>query len=348
MSKEQRYINPKATLLEGLKQMDNLDRKLLLVTDDKKFIGLLSVGDIQRAIIQNKPLDAPVISILRKQIKVAKPSDSFEDIKQMMIEYRMELCPVINEKQEIMQIYFWEDIFVDRKPKPKVLFKLPVVVMAGGLGTRLKPLTNVIPKPLIPFNDKTILEEILDRFNIHGCNEFYISLNYKAELVEFYLKNQNLPYELSFFKEEKPMGTIGSLSLLKEKINQTCFVTNCDIVIEQDYSEILDYHKGNNNEITIVAALKHYNIPYGTIESGVNGQLTQLKEKPELTFKINSGMYILEPHTLVEIPENQFFHITQLIEKLQNQGRKIGVFPVSEKSWKDVGSWLEYKEMFIK
>ena len=141
------------------------------------------------------------------------------------------------------------------------------------------------------------------------------------------------------------MGTGGSLALLKNKITKTFIVSNCDILIEQDYFEILAYHRKNKNEITIVAALKHYPIPYGIVETGDNGQLLDLKEKPELTFKINSGMYILEPHLLDEIPEDEFFHITQLIEKVKDRYGSVGVFPVSEKSWKDVGLLSEYIDL---
>ena len=138
------------------------------------------------------------------------------------------------------------------------------------------------------------------------------------------------------------MGTAGRLSLLRRKINKTFFVSNCDILIEQDYSEILDFHRDCKNEITIVAALKHLKLPYGIIESGDMGQLKDLMEKPEFTYKINSGMYILEPHLLDEIPENQFYHITNLIEQIKNKNRRVGIFPVSENSWKDIGDWNEY------
>ncbi len=246
--------------------------------------------------------------------------------------------PVVDDQNNVINVYFWDDLFGEIKKEPLFHFNLPVVKMAGGFGSRLKPLTNVLPKPLIPIGNKTIIEEIFERFALSGCNTFYISVNYKAELIEYYLMNHNLPYKLNFFKEEKPMGTSGSLSLLKGKIKETFFVSNCDIIIEQDYSEILDYHRKNHNEITIVAALKHYPIPYGTIETSNNGKLVSLTEKPELTFKINSGMYILEPHILNEIPENQFFHITQLIEKIRLKGGKVGVFPISEKSWQDIGT----------
>ena len=338
-----RVIQKRLTLLDALKKMDSLDKKLLIVLDEeKKYVSLLSAGDIQRAIIQNTSLDTPIENILVRNVKISTPSDSFENIKKMMLQHRMELCPVVSENREINNIYFWEDLFGEKRPQPLKTFHLPIVIMAGGFGTRLKPLTNVLPKPLIPIDEKTIIEHIFDRFHEHGCNEFYISVNYKAELIEYYLTEQLLPYNLSYFKVDKPMGTAGSLSLLRGKINETFFVSNCDIIIEQDYSEILDYHKSTNNEITIVAALKTYNIPYGTIQSGLNGELTELIEKPQLTFKINSGMYILEPHLINEIPDNKFFHITDLIAKVKERRGRVGVFPVSEKSWKDIGEWDEY------
>jgi dTDP-glucose pyrophosphorylase len=339
-----RSIKPQKNLLEAMKQMDALGKKLLIVIDKDKFVGLLSVGDIQRAIIQNKPLETKIGNILRNNVKVLRAGDSMDIVKQMMLEYRMELCPLVNENNVIEKVYYWEDLFLEKKPKPAEQFNLPVVIMAGGIGSRLKPLTNVLPKPLIPIGEKPIIEEIFERFGNHGCNEFFVSVNYKSELIEFYLRNRQLPYQLSFFKEEKPMGTAGSLSLLKDKINQTFFVNNCDILIEQDYSEILDFHRQSKNEITIVAALKNYSIPYGVIETGNNGALLDILEKPEFTFKINSGMYIIEPHLLTEIPVNEFYYITQLINKVKSRKGHIGVFPVSEGSWKDIGSWEEYKK----
>jgi dTDP-glucose pyrophosphorylase len=344
----QRLINPESTLLQALKQMDITGfRSLLVVNHDELFAGILSIGDIQRAIIKNMPLDGLISKILRQNPRIANEDTSVEQIKDEMLRYRMEFMPIVDKTRHIKKVYFWDELFVDKKLPPKKQFDLPVVIMAGGFGTRLRPLTNVLPKPLIPIGKKTMIEEIFERFGNHGCQDFYVSVNYKAELIEFYINNQNLPYNLTFFKEEKPMGTAGSLALLQNKIQQTFFVSNCDILIEQDYSEILDYHKINNNDITIVAALKHYPIPYGTIESGDNGQLIELKEKPELTFKINSGMYVLEPHLLKLIPNDTFFHITDLIMEVKKKNMRVGVFPVSEKSWKDIGNWKAYNDYFI-
>ena len=341
-----RIISRDATLSDALKLMDELDKKLLIALEVNKFIGLLSIGDIQRAIIKNLPLNTHIISILRKNIRIANPSDSIEKIKKMMLEFRMELCPVVDETNKIIKVYYWEDLFVDQKIKPNKKFDLPVVIMAGGLGSRLKPLTNVLPKPLIPIYEKTMLEEIFDRFSEYGCKEFYVSVNYKSDLIEYYIKNQELPFKISFIRESEPLGTAGSLSLFKDKFNQTIFISNCDILIDQDYSEILDYHRENKNKITVVAALKHYSIPYGTLVTGDNGALESLDEKPELTIKINSGMYIIEPDIIDIIPRNKHFHITQLILNVKNNGGSVGVYPVSEKSWIDLGMWKEYMKYF--
>ncbi len=336
-----RIIQNNLSVLDALKKMDSLDKKLLIVMNDNKFIGLISAGDIQRSVIKNMPLNTPIINVLRRNIRIASPTDDFNSIKQMMFDFRMELCPVVDSNNEIVNVYFWEDVFSEKKLQPANKFNLPVVIMAGGFGTRLRPLTNVLPKPLIPIGSKTMLEEIFDRFSFHGCNQFFVSVNYKADLIEYYIENQKLPFQISYFREDKPMGTAGSLSLLKGKITDTFFVSNCDILIEQDYSDILAYHQNNKNEITIVAAIKNLHIPYGTIDTGENGKLLSLIEKPDLTFKINSGMYILEPHLIDEIPNNQFFHITDLIEKVKERAGNVGVFPISEKSWKDIGTWNE-------
>jgi dTDP-glucose pyrophosphorylase len=339
---EQRTLSPDTPILKALKLMDELGVKSLIVLKQNKFIGILSIGDIQRAIIRNQPLNDTIAGILRLNPRIGHTGITLDEAKDLMLRYKMELLPVVNEANEISSCFFWEDLFPKCQVKPIQGFNLPVVIMAGGFGNRLKPLTNVIPKPLIPIGEKTMLEEIFSRFALYGCNSFYISVNYKAELIEYYIGELNLPYSISYLKEEKPLGTAGSLHLLNDKINSTFFVTNCDIIIEQDYSELLEFHRENNNEITIVAALKHYPIPYGIIETGANGNLKALVEKPELTFKINSGMYILEPHVIPKIPKNKFYHITQLIHDVMQNGGKVGVFPVSEKSWKDVGDWKEY------
>jgi dTDP-glucose pyrophosphorylase len=323
--------------------MDKIEKKLLLVFEGDHFVSLLSIGDIQRAIINNRSLETLVKDIIRKKTTVATIDDDFEDVKKVMIKGRTECMPILDKKGELYDVIFWEDIFGEGEKRITRKLNLPVVIMAGGAGTRLKPLTNVLPKPLIPIDEKTIMEHILDRFVSIGCRKIYASVNFKAEFIRFYFDNLNNPdYNITWFTEEKPLGTAGSLFLLKGKVKSTFFVSNCDILIDQDYGEIYDYHVEQKNELTIVAALKHVKIPYGTVETAEGGQLTALIEKPEITYKINSGLYILEPQLLNEIPENEFFNITDLIDRILKRKGRVGVFPVTENSWTDIGEWSEY------
>lgn len=343
MDWEKFIIDDRSSILSALKQMDLINGKLLIIFRDNVFKSLLSIGDIQRAIISNLSLDTPVSQIIRKNVTVASTSQSEDEIRELMLKYRMEFCPLINDSGDLVRVIMWEDVFGISDILPTRKFNLPVVIMAGGEGTRLKPLTNVIPKPLIPIGEKTFMEDIMDRFILCGSSDFYVSVNYKADVIKRYFENlENSPYHIHYYQEDKPLGTAGSLTLMKDRIQSTFFVTNCDIIINEDYSQILKYHKENQNELTVVAAIKNYPIAYGVLYTKENGLLDTIVEKPDLTFKINTGLYILEPNLLEEIPEDKFYHITSLIEKLKSENRRVGVFPVSEKSWIDVGNWNEY------
>ncbi len=343
MNNKELYIQQSTPIISAMKLMDDLRVKLLIIGSSEDFQGLISIGDIQRAIIKNKDLNSPLHSILRNNVIVGYDTESTEDIKKKMLQIRAEFMPVINSKNEVKRIIFWKDLWEEENLPPAKKIELPVVIMAGGQGGRLKPITNVLPKPLIPIGEKPIVEHILDRFIAVGCNKFYFSVNYKSELIEYYFNSfQHPEYSINYFKERKPLGTAGSLHLLNGIIDTTFFVSNCDIIIDQDYSEIYNYHKSNHNELTLVAALKHYQIPYGTVNTGEDGLLEEMQEKPEITYKINAGLYLLEPHLLDEIPQDEFFHITDLINKIKGRNGNVGVFPVSEKSWRDIGEWDEY------
>lgn len=345
-------IDKEVSLLKALKKMDELDLKLLIVTEKKSFKSVISIGDIQRAIIKGKSIDTSVKDILREEITVCYDDESIERVKSEMVFYRSEFMPVLNRKGEIINVIFWNDLFGENKMAHLSGLNVPVVIMAGGEGVRLKPLTNIIPKPLVPLGDKSIVEHIIDSFVKRGAEKFYLLINYKAAMIENYFEELGIKnYRAEFIREDKPLGTAGSLYLMKGKISETFFVSNCDILVDQDYHEVLSYHRQNRNELTIVGALKHLSIPYGTLEVIRGGLLKELKEKPDITLMVNSGMYILEPHLIDEIPEDRFFHITDLIEKIKNRKGRIGVFPVSEMSWLDIGDWNEFKrtqEIFSK
>lgn len=339
---ENRSIRISSPIIQSLKEMDEKKVKLLLVFDGDKFVSILTIGDIQRAIIRGVSLNEPIASIISTKKKFVLPNESHENIRQKMMSLRSECMPVVDEDGSLVDVYFWNDFFKHSEQQYREKIDLPVVIMAGGKGTRLKPITNVIPKPLIPVGDKTILEEIMDQFEVIGSKRFYMSVNYKSDMMRFYLDQLPHKYQVEFFEETKPLGTIGSVSLLKGKITTPFFVSNCDILIDQDYRDVSDYHQKNKNDITIVTAVKSIRIPYGVIETGEDGLMTGLKEKPEQTYMINTGVYLLNPDLIEEIPEGEFFHITHLMEKIKAQGGRIGCFPVSEGAWKDMGEWSEY------
>ncbi len=340
-----RVISPHTTLIESMKLMDSLGKKLLFVFDRDSFLGILTIGDIQRAIIKGISLSTESRLVLDYNKIYASVHDSKEQIKEKMSRLRAECMPVMDDSGMMVDAVFWKDWFLKAEPEKREKIDLPVVIMAGGKGTRLKPITNVIPKPLIPIGDKTILEEIMDQFENIGCKQFYMSVNYKSDMMRFYLDQLEHKYSVDFFEETKPLGTIGSVSLLKGKINTPFFVSNCDIMIDQDYRDVYDYHKQNKNDLTIVTAVKSIRIPYGVIDTGDDGLMTGLREKPEITYMINTGVYLLNPELIEEIPEGEFFHITHLMEKVKARGGRVGCFPVSEGSWRDMGEWPEYLKM---
>jgi len=338
-------VLPSTSLLQAVKRMDEVRCKLLLVIEEGRFIGLVSIGDVQRAIIRNVPLSEAVGSVLRSDIVVCKAGDPESKIRSEMLRCRAAFMPLLSAEGTLSDVVFWEDLFGDEDAnrKPNVL-DLPVVIMAGGTGTRLRPLTNILPKPLLPFGEKTIVETIMDRFVHAGCKKFSLSLNYKAAMIRHYFAELNSPaYEVSFTEEEKPLGTAGSLSLIANSLKTPFFVSNCDIVIDQDLDEVWQYHRSNKNELTIVAALKHVKLAYGSLITGEDGLLRELSEKPEWVFKVNSGVYILEPHLLAMIPDNRFYNMTDLIDAVVKRGGRVGVFPVSEGSWSDIGNWEDYQ-----
>lgn len=342
---KKRIITPSLSLLDAIRRMDDIKVKMLFVFDGEHFEGIITIGDIQRAIIKNVPMAAPVRSILETNKKYATPAEDKGSVRKKMLALRAECMPVVDEQGELVDVYFWTDLFKHSEPEHREKINIPVVIMAGGKGTRLKPLTNVIPKPLIPVGEKTILEEILDQFEEIGCQKFYMSVNYKSDMMRFYIDQLEHHYDIEFFEEPKPLGTIGSVSLLKDKISTPFFVSNCDIVIDQDYRDVFEYHQNNHNDLTIVTAVKSLRIPYGVIETGADGLMTGLQEKPEQTYMINTGVYILNPELIQEIPEGQFFHITHLMEKIKQRSGRIGCFPVSEHVWSDMGEWPEYLKM---
>ena len=335
------FINEELSIKEALKKLDETAQKILLVTENRLLKGVLTDGDFRRWILQNKDLDQPVKLIMTKNPKYIDEKD-MERAGDILKQNSIEAMPVLNSQKEVIDIIFWNDRF--SKKRKNIKLNNPVVIMAGGKGTRLDPYTKVLPKPLIPIGDIPIVERIINKFNEYGCKDFYMTINYKKNMIKAYFNEIEKPYQLEYIDEDKPLGTAGSLHLLRDKIKDTFFLSNCDILIEGDYAGMLKYHKEHGAKITLVTSLKHYTIPYGVVEINKDSCVKQMMEKPEYNFLVNTGMYILEPEILEDIPKDAFYHITDLINQYIEKGENIGVYPISEGSWLDMG---QFKEMEI-
>jgi len=338
-------INKNSTVKEALKLLDKTAKKILFVVDEtNKLIGSLTDGDIRRWILKDGTLNEQVKNVCFKGTYFVETDYNIENVKEEILKRKIVYVPVLDKNKEIVEFLIWDKLFdgkLLRKTKEKI--DAEVVIMAGGKGTRLDPFTKILPKPLIPIGEKTILEIIIEKFIEYDLTEFYISVNYKAKIIKSYFEEIQPEYKINFLYEEKPLGTVGSLKQLEGALNKEIILTNCDIIIEADYPDLLKHHKEQKNDITIVASLKHYNIPYGICEIENGGQLLNIKEKPEYDFLVNTGMYIINPDVLEFIPKDEFFHITHLIEKIKSTHR-IGIYPISENSWADTGEWIEYKK----
>ena len=220
--------------------------------------------------------------------------------------------------------------------------------MAGGKGVRLDPFTRILPKPLIPLGNDPVIKVIMDEFHKSGISHFYISLQEKERMVRAYFHDYALDYHIEYVQEDKPLGTAGALRHLEEKMKGTFFVSNCDIIIHTDYGAFYDFHKKGGYALTMVGSMRQYTIPYGVCEMDNGGVLTAIREKPRYDFLVNTGLYLLEPAVLRCIPKNKYFDMTDLVKKVKDSGMKVGVFPVSENSWIDVGQLSEYKNVINK
>lgn len=333
-------IDEEETMIEAMQQLDKVAKKVLFVTRDGHFVAAMTDGDIRRWILKKGNLDAKVKDIANYNPKSLLEEEKIK-AKEFMKKHSIEALPILDKEKNILSVVLWNDEEVE----PKRTLEVPVVIMAGGLGTRLYPYTKILPKPLIPIGEIPIVEHIINRFNRYGSEQFYLVVNHKKNMIKAYFNEIDKSYNVDYIDEDKPLGTGGGLSLLKGKINSTFILSNCDILIEEDYEKIYNYHKKEKNLITMVCSLKNIIIPYGVIEISETGEIENMKEKPELSFFTNTGMYIVESKIIEELEENTAIGFPDIIEQYKAKGEKIGIYPISENSWMDMGQLDEMEEM---
>jgi len=339
-------IDIRVSIRQAMKKLSQEGGKCLVVTDKKnKLLGTLSDGDIRKAILNGATSGDTIDSFYQHSPTVLYYNNySISEAKHLFTEHKFDLIPIVDNHGTLKDVLFWESIFGSGNSGNKNDLDIPVVIMAGGKGTRLEPFTKVLPKPLVPVHEKPVIEHIIERFTKVGCNEFYLTLNYKGRILKAYFDELDPEYRIQFIEEKESLGTAGSLNLLEGKIDEPFFVTNCDIIIKADYISLQDFHIKGGYDITLVASAKEYIIPYGTCKLNKQGHLLKIDEKPSYDFLINTGLYMLNPKVLKLIPKNTFFHITHLIENVKSQGMNVGVFPIDDDAWVDVGEWAEYKK----
>lgn len=339
-------ITQKAVVVEAMQKIDLNAKGILFVIDDNERLeGVLTDGDIRRWLIKTGDLQGEVGNIMNKNPQVISCKER-KKAKQYMEKHGITALPVVTGELHIKDIVFKEeDGLEEDKEEKNALERVPVVIMAGGKGTRLYPYTKILPKPLIPIGDIPIMERIINEFRKFGVKDFHATVNYRKSMIKSYFSDNITDYHLNYVEEDKPLGTAGSLTLLTEELHTPFIVTNCDILIHANYGDIYRYHLETENELTIVTALKNIVVPYGVIHSSENGRIHSMEEKPKLSYFVNTGMYILSPGLLQEIPGNTFFHMTDLADKLLQEGRKVGMYPISEDSFLDMGEFEEMHRM---
>ena len=343
------FVTPKTSLIQAMKILDKTGERCLMVVDEnQRLLGTLTDGDLRRSILSGLKFSMGISSSYQtKPTVLEKNKYTLKEARDLLVDMKLDLIPVIDNKRKVSD-YLTLSIIDGGRNENQDLYNIPVVIMAGGKGSRMKPFTNILPKPLVPIDEKPIIETIIERFTNINSSDFYLTVNYKKNILKAYFKDLNPNYKVSFIEESKPLGTAGSLSFLKGRVNEPFFVTNCDIIIKTDYTSLFEFHKEGEYDLTLVASAKEFIIPYGTCDLNENGHLLRIHEKPKFDFLINAGLYILNHEILNLIPENKFYHITNLIQDAKDQGKKIGVYPVDDDAWIDVGQWVEYKKSIDK
>ncbi len=341
------YICKKSmNIIDAMRVIDKNSAGLVYVVDDRRvLVGCLTDGDIRRWIISGGNLTATVDQAMNHTPQYVDQKSSVEGIKKMK-KNRISSVAVVNDEGQILDVMFLQShIRLLNQGDKKALKGTAVIIMAGGKGTRLYPYTKILPKPLIPIGDIPILERILNRFSEYGAEDFYLTVNYKREMIKSYFSETTHAYQLHYIEEEEPRGTAGSIRLIHKKFDSSVIVTNCDTLIMEDYGGVLDYHRETGNDLTIVSSMKSTVIPYGVLQSKEKGLVTSMEEKPRFSYLINTGMYVIEPEFLNWIPKEKVFHMTDLAEKMMRENKQVGTYPISEDSFLDMGEFEELKRM---
>ncbi|MFJ5358502.1 nucleotidyltransferase family protein [Pectobacterium sp. CHL-2024] len=338
---EKVLLSPEQTIRDALKVIDTEALRIALVTTpERKLLGTITDGDIRRGLLNNLNMDDPVDLVMNKNPTVASPNVSRKKLLQMMDELSVLSIPILNGEY-LIGLEIFHNI------SDKQIYENPVFLMAGGFGTRLRPLTDNCPKPLLKVGDKPILETTLNNFISHGFKNFYISTHYMPEMIMDHFGNgENWGVNITYVHEEKPLGTGGALGLLPKDIPQLpLLMMNGDVLTNIDYQNLLKFHNEGSADATMCVREYQYQIPYGVV-TGEGNKIIKMIEKPVQRYYVNAGIYVISPEIFNSVEQNKKIDMPTLLEEKIDQSGEVLMFPIHE-YWLDIGRMDDFKKAQI-
>lgn len=329
-------ISSSTTIREALQVIDKCGTQAAFVTSDNgMLLGIITDGDVRRGILRGVDLNGPVTQVWNTNPKSVRIGTSRDAILNIMKKSVLRQIPILDQEGRLVNVEFIDDLI---NPGKRENF---VVLMAGGLGKRLYPLTQDCPKPLLKVGDKPIMEIIINGFVKKGFTKFFLAVNYKAEMVESYFGDgSKWGVEINYLREQTKMGTAGALSLLPPT-DHPVLVMNGDLLTTVSFDGLLEFHIERRSVATMCVRTYNHEVPFGVVEIDDHA-ITKIVEKPNINFFVNGGIYVLDPKALSRVPKDRQFDMPELFNALIKEGQTIAAFPVRE-YWLDIGRADDYE-----
>lgn len=334
-------VEPSASIKSVLQVIDKAALRVALIVDNHKLVGMVTDGDVRRGILKGIELTEPVYKIMNDTPLSANASLPTSELKKLMQQRQILSLPLVDDKGHLVGLKtLYETLNIEKRENP-------VFIMAGGFGTRLRPLTDNCPKPMLKVGGKPMLETLINSFKSHGFYKFYISTHYLPEVImDYFGTGENFDVEITYVHEETPLGTGGALSLLPNSLpNEPLIMINGDILTNVDFSKVLDFHVKKNSDATMCVRDYEVKIPFGVIE-GEGHEITAMVEKPTYRYFVNAGIYVVSNKIINSLPKNKHLDMPSLFEIKQQDGLKTLKFPIHE-YWLDVGRHDDFKKAQI-
>ena len=330
-------ISPDITIAEAIRTIEDSRLQIALIVEGKRLKGTMTDGDVRRGLLAGTPLQAPVTSVMNAHPIVAAMGDDRESVIARMHRGQIRQMPILDATGELRGLEILDELLAPEMPQNAV------VLMAGGLGKRLAPLTEDCPKPMLHIGGRPILETILMNFIDYGFKQFYISLNHKADMIaEYFGDGSNLAAHIEYIREDKRLGTAGALSLLPCKLEVPFIVMNGDILTKTNFHHLLEFHRTQGAKATMCVRDYEYQVPYGVIKLA-GQQILEIQEKPTQKFFVNAGIYALDPEVLQFVRGSEYLDMTSLFERVVHEDWSTSVFPIRE-YWLDVGRRSDFDQ----